>query len=173
MSEKPEPPIAHTGKWIAIYPNGTQEGVITSGRPIAVGDALPNGTVLDKWDYGETEDGEWVVVGVLRDPRSHRIHFTDGSSKRFGDLALDDADALASGERSLVGQLASYPGTFEMMAGEMRTFGHTAVHEMSPLSRPTYAAMLGLEKAPEELGHFEQGWGAIHGLQHPEDERGT
>lgn len=55
MSEKPEPPSVHTGKWIAIYPDGSQEGVITSGGSIEVGDALPNGTILEKWDYGETE----------------------------------------------------------------------------------------------------------------------
>ena len=170
MNAKPDPPSSHVGQWVAIYPDGRQEAVRTSGRPIAVGDALPNGLILDRWDHGEAADGTWVVVGVLRDPRMHKIHLTDGTSKLLGEVSVDDAEAIADGELRIVGQLASYPETFAMIAEQMRAFGNSFFHELLAPARPSYAAMLGFEKAPEELGHYEQGWAAINDRRFPEDE---
>lgn len=97
-----------------------------------------------------------------------QLHLADGGDRDFISLSLEEVDQLARGELRLVGQGASYQSAFEMLAGEMRTFGQVRVAGLHPTVITSYAGMLGLVDTAPGMGNFEQGWRAVHGV--PPDE---
>ena len=55
-----------------------------------------------------------------------------------------------------------------MLRGQMEHFGHANTGEMNPLVLEPFASMLGLGDAPPgDLGDFDEGWRAIHGVEFP------
>jgi hypothetical protein len=71
MTEKPEPPKTWEGKFIAVYPDGTQSDFDLNGQMLGVGDRLADNLpfVLDRWEVSDRKapDGRYFLVGILRD----------------------------------------------------------------------------------------------------------
>ena len=68
----------------------------------------------------------------------------------------------------VVGQGASYPETFAMIADMLEHFGMTEVSQLPNEQITVFAGALGLVEPPPGLGNFDQGWRAVWGI--PPDE---
>jgi hypothetical protein len=98
----------------------------------------------------------------MLEPEIGVLHLTSGEDRRFIDLTLSEIDELASGEKQVVGQGASYQDTFQGIGHEMRHFGLKAVAELHPTVIVTYAGMLGLVAGPPSMGNYDATWSAMH-----------
>jgi hypothetical protein len=71
MTEKPHPPTAWQGEFIAVYPDGTQSHFDSSGHVLRAGDRLADNApfVIDRWEVSDEPgpDGRHRVVGILRE----------------------------------------------------------------------------------------------------------
>lgn len=104
---------------------------------------------------------EFPSLNML-EPQLADLHFTSGERRRLIDLSLAEIDDLASGEKTLIGQGASYRDTFEGLAHEMRHFKFGIVAELHPTVLLTYASMLGLGAGLPTMGNYDATWRAMH-----------
>lgn len=66
-------PSAWSGRFLAVYPDGTRGDYDLDGHVLAAGDELPGGGyVLDHWEVTKqpVADGKPMLVGILRLARS-------------------------------------------------------------------------------------------------------
>lgn len=98
----------------------------------------------------------------MLEPKLGHLHFTDGEERRLIDLTLDEVDELASGQRRLVGQGASYQDTFSGIAHEMRHLNAKTVAELHPAGVQAYAGMMGLGPSLPGMGNYDATWRAMN-----------
>ncbi len=64
----PDLPTTWTGRFIALYPDGSQSDYDLNGFPLSPGGELAHGYVLDHWErtVKPLAEGKPMLVGVLR-----------------------------------------------------------------------------------------------------------
>jgi hypothetical protein len=93
------------------------------------------------------------------------LHLVDGGRRQFISLTLDEIEQLARGDLEVVGQVATYPETFQLLVREMQHSEVQRVADMEPMAISAFAGQLGLVEATPSLENFEHGWQSVHESQ--------